>query len=188
MRSPLLRSRSSHVNDWKHRVDLPGSLGDLPAVHSALQVYVRNERSIRHGTFFDKGSAPEQRHSLLAGSRNSCLKAALDQGVLNQALNLLIVFDDQNDWQLDHTLPPESSMRERRDCTIVPHKAKSEHFPGQTRPAVVGSQRRRSARVTTALGSMLRQSDPHRLRYVWPISFRQNAATSCTRSRPFQPR
>jgi hypothetical protein len=33
-------------------------------------------------------------------------KPPLDQGLLNQSLNLLIVFDDENDRQLEHRLTP----------------------------------------------------------------------------------
>ena len=56
-----------------------------------------DERSILYGTCFDEGAALKQRHGLFAGCRNSRFKAALAQGVTNQVLDLLIVFDDQND-------------------------------------------------------------------------------------------
>jgi hypothetical protein len=53
-------------------------------------------------------------------------------------LNLLIVFDDENDRQLDHKLPQESSMRERRPGSMVPHKSSKVNISwNKARPALL---------------------------------------------------
>ncbi len=96
--------------------------GDLPAVSLArLQIYVCNERSI-----FPRGSI-QQCDGIFARRSYGGLKTTIGKALLDQALNELIIFDDQNNYLIFHLEPtvvatPPQQQGTRGGKTIVPDK------------------------------------------------------------------
>jgi hypothetical protein len=91
VRTIFVGAGAGHVNDGKIRVDLSGKPGDFPTAHTAAQIDVGHQRAV-----FGR-AALEQRHRLFARSGNSRFKAAIAKRVFNDALNRLVVFNDEND-------------------------------------------------------------------------------------------
>jgi len=91
VRTILVGVGAGHVNDGKIRVDLPGFLRDFPTAHIAAQIDIGHQRAV-----FGR-VALEQRHRLFARRGNGRFKAAITKRVFNDALNRLVVFNDEND-------------------------------------------------------------------------------------------
>ena len=82
--------RAAHVDDWKSGIGLPDLRRDFPAAQPALQDDVGDERPV----VFEP--APEQGKGLFARRKNVGRKAALDQDIFNDALDRVLVLDDED--------------------------------------------------------------------------------------------
>jgi glycosyltransferase involved in cell wall biosynthesis len=87
------------VNDRKIRSSFPDLPGDLPAVQRALQAHVGDKRLV----FGDLAS--EQGQRLFARRQNVRLEAALSEEILHDALQRVIVLDDQYQRRFGHRFP-----------------------------------------------------------------------------------
>ena len=94
MRRPVVTARTGHVDDGKFWIDLSGSLGDFPAVYSAAQIDISHKRPVLAVIPLQQG------HRLVARCSYCSFKAAFGQGIFNNALYGLIIFDDYDDKQL----------------------------------------------------------------------------------------
>jgi hypothetical protein len=95
-RRPAADRCAGDVDDRKGRVDFPGLLCDLPAIHPALQLHVGHQRAI-----FQQ-AALEKRDGLLAGRGDGRFEPAFGKRIFDYYLNVGIVFNDQNQRQLLH--------------------------------------------------------------------------------------
>lgn len=88
------------VDDRKRRVDLPGLASNFPTIHSALEDNVGHQSPI-----FDQ-AAFEKRDGLFTGCCDRWFEAAFGERIFKDNLNIGIVFNDQNQWQLLHWQTP----------------------------------------------------------------------------------
>jgi len=90
LRGPLIRRSAGHVDDRKCWVRLPHPSGDIPTAQPSHQTNVRDERLVL------LGAAHEQSKGLFGGGQNICLEAGLGERVFQNALQRVLVFDDEN--------------------------------------------------------------------------------------------
>ena len=90
VRTILVGVGAGHINDGKSRVDLSGLLCDFPAAHVAAQIDVGHKRAV-----FPLVSL-EQGHRLFARSGNGRFKTAIAKRFFNDALNRVVVFNDED--------------------------------------------------------------------------------------------
>ena len=83
---------ASHMDNWEFWVDLSGFLRDFPTFDYTTQLDVGHKRAV-----FALG-AIQQSHGLLAGGGDCRFETAIREGVLDDALQRYIVFDDQDNW------------------------------------------------------------------------------------------
>jgi len=122
---PIVSLCSGHVNDGKVRIDFSSVSCDVPPVElSRTQIDVRDKRSV-----FAFGSI-KQLDGVFSGRRYDNFESSLAQAVLDNALNKLIVFNDQDKELVFHSGPlsaPQGAARVhallklsfRRKCTKV---------------------------------------------------------------------
>jgi len=83
----------AHVNNRKVWIDFSGVSGDIPAVKLAgTEIDVRDKRPV-----FAFGSI-KQSDGIFAGRSYYRFESAISQADLDNALNELIVFDDQDNY------------------------------------------------------------------------------------------
>jgi hypothetical protein len=91
LRRPIASISAAHVNDGKGRVDFSGMSGDVPAVDLvAPKIDVGDKRSI-----FSFGCV-EQLQSIFAGRSYYHLKSTVGKAFFDDALNKLVVLNDQD--------------------------------------------------------------------------------------------
>src|ERR1700722_1119401 len=107
LRRPITSISAAHVNDRKGRVYFSGMSGDVPAVDlDSPKIDVGHKRSI-----FSFGCV-EQLQSIFAGRSYYYLKSAVGKAFFDDALNKLIVLNDQNNWLFFHpTLPGRAAQK-----------------------------------------------------------------------------
>jgi hypothetical protein len=109
---------SARVNHRKVRINFSGMFGDLPAVSLARpQIDVCNECPV-----FSCGSI-KQCDGILTGRGYDGLKSTVGKALLDQALNKLVIFDDQNALSLERW---SSGRLGQRDRMQVPPLASDE--------------------------------------------------------------
>jgi hypothetical protein len=87
---PIFSLCAAHVYVGKPWVDLSGLLGDFPTVHPAPQTDVGYERAVFAQATLKQG------YRFLTRSGDSRFKAALGKGLVNDCLNSLVVFNNEN--------------------------------------------------------------------------------------------
>lgn len=88
---PLVGFDPAHVNDGKVRIDFSSVPRDLPPVELFwTEINVRDNRAV----FAFRGI--KQRDGIFAGRSNYSLKSTFAQAAFDNALNELVVFNDQN--------------------------------------------------------------------------------------------
>jgi len=93
LRRPIASISAAHVNDGKGRVYFSGMSGDVPAVDLvAPKIDVGDKRSI-----FSFGCV-EQLQSIFAGRSYYYLKSTVGKACFDDALNRLVVLNDQDNW------------------------------------------------------------------------------------------
>ena len=101
--SPILGIVSAHVNDGKVRVDFSSMPCDVPTVEfSRPQIDVRDKRPV-----FAFGGI-KQLNGIFAGRSQHSLESTIAQALFDDALNKLVVFNDQDqDKELVFQLGPQ---------------------------------------------------------------------------------
>ena len=106
MRGPLIGSRPRHIDDGKSRVYFPDLPCQFPTVQFAIDVDVGHERSI------SDHSAPEHRERFVSRCRHGEIEARIAQGMPDQVLQDLLVFDEKNDRQFVQKRNPRPEIRD----------------------------------------------------------------------------
>lgn len=88
VRRPLVGGDTGHISDGESRVYPSRLLGDFPAVHSALRVYVRYQYAIRGLT------ALSQRYGLFARRCQSRFVANFAESFVDDCLYFYVIFND----------------------------------------------------------------------------------------------
>jgi hypothetical protein len=94
---------ASHIDNWEFRVDLSGFLCDFPTFDYATQLDVGHKRAVFALV------AIQQSHRLLARGGDCGFESAIREGVLDDALQRCIVFDDQDDWLVTQYATPRTA-------------------------------------------------------------------------------
>src|ERR1700694_1728831 len=94
---------ASHIDNWEFRVDLSGFLRDFPTFDDATQLDVGHKRAVFALIPIQQG------HRLLAGGGGRRFEPAIREGVLNDALQRCIVFDDQDNWLVTQRATPRTA-------------------------------------------------------------------------------
>jgi len=155
---PIVSVCAAHVYDGKRWVDLSGLLGDFPTVEPAPQTDVGYERAV-----FDQATL-KQGYRFLTRSGDSRFKAALGKGLVNNCLNRLFVFNNENYklvFQCCTPGCPAKDIKQKTEvfvpvkCTKVNLAASAQHFKlghfrSHTRPLAVKTDHRE--RVLAELG------------------------------------
>ena len=109
---PIVGVFSAHVNNGKVRIDFSGVSGDIPAVDlSRTQIDVRDKRSV------SAFSVIKQLDGGFAGRSYYRLEPTLTQGLFDNALNIRVVFDDQDKNLIFHSGARCCAPEERRGYT-----------------------------------------------------------------------
>jgi len=91
LRGPLVGMSAGHVDDRKPRVDFSRLPPDFPTIHPAAKTDVGHECDI------SGLAALQQGHCLFARCCNGRFKTGIAESLFNQALNGLVVFNNQNE-------------------------------------------------------------------------------------------
>jgi hypothetical protein len=91
LRGPLVGMSAGHVDDRKPRVDFSRLPPDFPTIHPAAKTDVGHECDI------SGLAALQQGHCLFARRCNGRFKTGIAKSLFNQALNGLVVFNNQNE-------------------------------------------------------------------------------------------
>jgi hypothetical protein len=96
---PFTGPVAADVDHWKCRIDLPGVPGYFPSVDvPAPEIDVGDERPVFAFVF------PEQDRRLFSRTCDCRLEAAVAECFFQEALDCLVVFNDQNEKQFFHDL------------------------------------------------------------------------------------